>query len=123
MVRALRGATTVVNNDMEEILEATRELLGEMISKNEINKEDLIDIVFTITPDLTKVFPARAARQIGYTDVPLLDMAAPDIEGALKKCIRAIIHVNTDKKNSDMKPIYLRGATVLRPDIVKGNDK
>lgn len=122
MVRAVRGATTVVNNDTEEILEATRELLSELVEKNSIDKEDMIDIVFTVTPDLTKVFPARAARQLGYTDVALLDMQAPDIEGALKMCIRAIIHFNTDKSNSDMKPAYLRGAKVLRPDIVK-NDK
>ena len=122
MVRAVRGATTVVNNDTEEILEATRELLSELVEKNSIDKEDMIDIVFTVTPDLTKVFPARAARHLGYTDVALLDMQAPDIEGALKMCIRAIIHFNTDKSNSDMKPAYLRGAKVLRPDIVK-NDK
>ena len=123
MVRAVRGATTVVNNDTEEILEATRELLSELAERNSIDKEDMIDIVFTVTPDLTKVFPARAARQLGYTDVPLLDMLAPDIEGALKMCIRVIIHFNTDKSNGDMKPAYLRGAKVLRPDIVKKDMK
>ena len=119
MVRAIRGATTVVNNDAEEILEATRELLGEIVKRNEISKDDLIDIIFTLTPDLTKVFPTKAARQLGYTDIPLLDMQAPDIEGALKMCIRTIVHLNTDKKNVDMKHVYLRGAKVLRPDIVK----
>lgn len=119
MVRAIRGATTVVNNDAEEILEATRELLTEIGRRNEINQDDLIDIVFTLTPDLTKVFPTKAARQLGYTDVPLLDMQSPDIEGALKMCIRTIVHINTEKKNGDMKHVYLRGAKILRPDIVK----
>lgn len=119
MVRAVRGATTVNENEIEEILGATREMLGELMERNEIPREDLIDIVFTITPDLTKVFPARAARQMGYTDVPLLDMQSPDIEGALKMCIRTIIHFNTEKSNSELHPVYLRGATVLRPDIVK----
>lgn len=123
MVRAVRGATTVVNNEAEEILEATRELIGEIVRRNEINKEDLIDIVFTLTPDLTKVFPTKAARQLGYTDVPLLDMQAPDIEGALEMCIRTIIHINTEKKNADMKHVYLRGAKVLRPDIVNDEVK
>lgn len=118
MVRAIRGATTVVNNDAEEILEAAGELISEIVRRNEINKEDLIDIIFTLTPDLIKVFPTKAARQLGYTDVPLLDMQAPDIEGALKMCIRTIVHLNTEKKNSDMKHVYLRGAKVLRPDIV-----
>ncbi len=120
MVRAVRGATTVANNDANEIMEATEELLKEIMSENNIDQDDLIDIVFTVTPDLTKVFPAKAARRIGFTDVPLLDMQSPDIEGALKMCIRTIVHLNTDKKNSDMKHIYLRGAKVLRPDIVKG---
>ncbi|MDO5396559.1 MAG: chorismate mutase [bacterium] len=123
MVRAVRGATTVVNNDAEEILEATREMLSELEQRNGINKEDLIDIVFTVTPDLTKVFPARAARQLGYTDIPLLDMQSPDIEGALEMCIRTIVHLNTEKKNSDMKHVYLRGAKVLRPDIVNNEVK
>lgn len=123
MVRAVRGATTVVNNDAEEILEAARELLSEIMQKNEINKDDLIDIIFTVTPDLTKAFPTKAARQLGYTEVSLLDMQSPDIEGALKMCIRAIVRLNTEKKNSDMKYIYLRGARVLRPDIVKNENR
>lgn len=123
MVRAVRGATTVVNNETEEILAVTRELLAEIMQRNEINKEDLIDIIFTVTPDLTKVFPTRAARQLGYTDIPLLDMQAPDIEGALKMCIRTIVHLNTEKKNSEMKHVYLRGAKVLRPDIVNNEVK
>ncbi len=116
-VRAVRGATTVENNDLEEILEATREMLSAVIEANELVQEDIIDMIFTVTPDLDKVFPARAARQLGFTEVALLDMLAPDIEGALKKCIRVVIHINTDKSNSEMKPQYLRGAVVLRPDI------
>jgi len=118
VVRAIRGATTVENNEVEEILEATREMIGAVVEENDINGEDIIDMIFTVTPDLNKVFPARAARQLGYTDVALLDMVAPDIEGALKKCIRVVIHINTDKSNSELKPQYLRGAAVLRPDIV-----
>ena len=116
-VRAVRGATTVENNDLEEILEATREMLNAIIEANDIRNEDVIDMIFTVTPDIDKVFPARAARQIGFTDIALLDMLAPDIEGALKKCIRVVIHINTEKSNAEMKPQYLRGATVLRPDI------
>lgn len=116
-VRAVRGAITVENNDLEEILGATREMLEAIIRENDISNEDVIDMIFTVTPDLNKVFPARAARQIGFTDIALLDMAAPDIEGALKKCIRVAIHINTEKSNKEMKPQYLRGASVLRPDI------
>lgn len=118
-VRAVRGATTVERNDGELILEAAKELLEELIKANELKGEELIDIIFTVTPDLTKAFPARAARQLGYTDVPLLDMLEPDVEGALEKCIRIIIHTNTDKKNSEMIPVYMRGAVSLRPDLAK----
>ncbi len=122
MVRAVRGATTANENGVEEILDATEELLKELMDKNDIMQEDLIDIVFTVTSDLTKVFPARAARNLGYTDIPLLDMAAPDIEGSLPMCIRAIIHFNTDMTNADTHHVYLRGARVLRPDIVEEED-
>ena len=118
-VRADRGATTVEHNEEKKILENTKELLEDIIKENALEKEDLIDMIFTITPDIDKAFPARAARQLGYTDVPLLDMAEPEIEGALTKCIRIIIHTNTEKKNSDMIPVYLRGAKALRPDLIK----
>ena len=119
MVRGIRGATTVENNDKREILDASAQMLEKIISENEINIDDIVSIIFTITPDLTKAFPAAAAREMGIVNVPLLDMSEPEIEGALKKCIRILMHVNTDKNNSDMKHIYLKGAKVLRPDLVK----
>ncbi len=119
MVRAIRGATTVENNEREEIIEATKEMLAQIISDNALKTEDMISVIFTVTPDLDKVFPAAAVRQMGITDVPLLDMAAPDIDGALKKCIRVIVHTNSDKGNKDMIHSYLRGAKVLRPDLAK----
>lgn len=119
MVRGIRGATTVENNDKREILDASAQMLEKIISENEINIDDIVSIIFTITPDLTKAFPAAAAREMGIVNVPLLDMSEPEIDGALKKCIRVLMHVNTDKNNSDMKHIYLKGAKVLRPDLVK----
>lgn len=117
IMRALRGATTVYENTREAIFSATQELISEMIEKNDINTGDMADIIFTVTPDLTAVFPAAAIRGMGICDVPLLDMAAPDIDGALKMCIRVMIHINTDLDNSDLKHIYLRGSKALRPDI------
>ena len=114
MVRAIRGATTVENNDREEIIEATKEMLETIISENNIKTEDMVSVIFTITPDLDKVFPAVAARKMG-----MLDMSEPEIDGALKKCIRILMHINSDKQNKDMVHAYLRGATVLRPDLVK----
>lgn len=119
MVRGIRGATTVENNDKREILDASAQMLEKIISENEINIDDIVSIIFTITPDLTKAFPAAAAREMGIVNVPLLDMSEPEIDGALKKCIRILMHINTEKNNSDMKHIYLKGAKVLRPDLVK----
>ena len=119
MVRAIRGATTVENNDREEIIEATKEMLETIISENNIKNRRYGVCHFYGTPDLDKVFPAVAARKMGIVDVPLLDMSEPEIDGALKKCIRILMHVNSDKQNKDMVHAYLRGATVLRPDLVK----
>ena len=118
-VRAVRGATTVEVNEREAIIDATKELLGEIIERNNIKTENMVDIIFTVTSDLTKVFPAATARQMGIVDVPLLDMLSPEIEGSLKKCIRIMLHFNTDKQNSEIHPVYLRGAVALRPDIIK----
>lgn len=119
MVRAIRGATTVENNDKFEILDATEEILNEIISKNNLNKKDIISIIFTITPDLDTVFPAVAARKMGINDVPLLDMSQPVINGALKKCIRVLMHINSQKENKEMNHVYLHKAKGLRPDLAE----
>ena len=117
-VRAIRGATTA-ENTRESILEATLQLIAEIEEKNDLKRADAISIIFTVTQDLTAVFPAVAARQFGLTFVPLLDMAAPNIDGALEKCIRIMIYINTDKTKEEINHVYLRGAKVLRPDIVE----
>lgn len=117
-VRGIRGATTVANNTKEEIFDATIEMVREIIEINKITTDDIVDFIFTVTPDITAVFPAAAVRTMGITDVPLLDMAAPQIDNALKMCIRVLVHINTDCENSQLNHVYLRGAKVLRPDLV-----
>ncbi len=119
-MRAIRGAITVEHNSREEILEATRILLDEMIEKNSVAHDDMVDMIFTLTPDLNAVFPAVAARLEGITDVPLMCMSEIPIEGALPKCVRILMHVNTDKKLAEINHIYLRGAVKLRPDLAGG---
>lgn len=118
-VRAIRGATTAEENTREAIIDATLELLKVIEEKNDLKRADSISIIFTVTSDLTAVFPAAAAREMGLTFVPLLDMAAPDIDGSLKKCIRVMIHINTDKTKDEIKHVYLRGAKALRPDLAE----
>lgn len=118
MTRGVRGATTVESNSPEAILDATKELLSAMIKVNEIDDVDSVgSAFFTLTQDLNAEFPAVAARQMGWTEVPLLCGHEMNKPGALPMCLRVLLHVNTDKPAKDIKHVYLRGARVLRPDI------
>jgi chorismate mutase len=119
LVRGVRGATTVEANTVEAILEATRELLSAMVEANDIDAEYVASAYFTTTPDLNAEFPALAAREIrpGWQHVALLCGHEMNVPKGLKMCLRILLHVNTDKAANEIKHIYLRGATALRPDI------
>lgn len=115
--RGIRGATTVSANEREEILTATRQLLALMIRTNGIDSKDVASAQFTTTLDVDAEFPALAARQLGWLDVPLLcghEMAVP---GSLPMCIRVLVHWNTEKTQDQVEHIYVREATKLRPDL------
>jgi chorismate mutase len=116
-VRGIRGATTVATNDAAEVLAATRELLREMIACNEIDPTEVASAIFSTTPDVTAEFPAVAARQLGWISVPLMCTHEMAVPGSLPGCIRVLIHLNTDKPQSDIRHIYLREAVVLRRDL------
>ena len=116
-VRGIRGATTVSKNTREEIIEAARELLTAMIEANDINPEDVASAHFTTTPDLNAEFPAVAARQMGWTFVPLMCGHEMSVPGSLPLCLRILLHLNTDKGAHDIHHVYIRGAAALRPDL------
>jgi chorismate mutase len=116
-VRGIRGATTVRSNTREEILEATREMLETLIDVNEINAEDVASAWFTTTPDVNVEFPAVAARQMGWTFVPLMCSHEMNVPGSLPLCVRVLLHVNTEKSIHDVRHVYVRGASALRPDL------
>ncbi len=118
MVRGVRGATTVERDDAESILSATEELVREVVAANGIASEDVASALFTVTPDLRAEFPAAAARRMGWTMVPLLNFTEIGVPGRLEKCIRILVHVNTDKSQAEMVHVYLREAVALRPDLV-----
>ena len=117
LTRGIRGAITVNANTREAILGATAELLTAMVEANGIEVEDMASAFFTSSPDLTAEFPALAARQMGWTDVALLCGHEIDVPGALPRCLRILLHVNTEKKASELVHVYLHGAKVLRPDF------
>ncbi len=116
-VRGVRGATTVDRNQKEEILERTRELLIHMVEANGIRIEDIASAWLTTTPDVYAEFPAVAARQLGWTLVPLMQSHEMSVPGMLPRCIRVLLHWNTDKAQSEIRHIYLREAARLRPDL------
>ncbi|MDJ0756816.1 MAG: chorismate mutase [Ardenticatenaceae bacterium] len=114
--RGVRGATTVKSNDAATILTATRELLFTMIRSNHIDSADVSSAIFTVTPDLDATFPATAARQLGWYDVPLICMVEIGVPGSLKQCVRILLHWNTPKNQQEIKHVYLHESTSLRPD-------
>jgi chorismate mutase len=117
-VRALRGAVTVDRNDPEAILSAASELLVAILERNEVDRDDLISIIFTSTPDLTAEFPAAAARSIGISDVPLLCAGEIDVPGALPRCIRVLVHLYSDRDYANLHHVYLGDARRLRADLL-----
>lgn len=118
-VRAIRGAITVDRNSREAILAATRELLRAIIAANDLAADDLISANFTMTPDLNAAFPAEAAREMGWNHVPLLCMSEIGVPGSLPACIRLMIHTYTARPAADIRHLYLREASRLRPDLTQ----
>jgi chorismate mutase len=117
-VRGIRGATSVEADVPELILAATRELLLELLRANGLESfEDIVSAIFTTSPDLTSTFPAEAARSIGMRQVPLLCASEISVPGSLPRCIRVLLHVNTDKTQAEINHIYLHEAKRLRPDM------
>jgi len=115
--RGVRGATTVQSNDRELILKATRQLLALMIRRNGIESQDVASAMFTVTDDLSAEFPALAARQLGWLEVPLLcgyELSVPD---SLPRCIRILLHWNSEKSQSEIQHVYIHQAKTLRPDL------
>jgi chorismate mutase len=115
--RGVRGATTVQADDRDQILAATRQLLALMIRRNGIESTDVASATFTVTNDLGAEFPALAARQLGWLEVPLLCSYEISVPKSLPRCIRVLVLWNTDKAQSEISHVYLHEAEKLRPDL------
>jgi chorismate mutase len=118
-IRGIRGATTVSADEPDLILEATRELLEEILGANASMKpEDVGSALFTVTDDLASSFPAQAARQMGWGLVPMMCAREIPVPGSLPRAIRVLVHWNTDIPQNKVTHVYLREAVKLRPDLV-----
>lgn len=116
--RGIRGATTLSFNTKEEIKTATVELVREIMETNFIQKEDIAFIIFTVTSDVNADFPAKYARlELGFDTVPMMCYREMEVTGSMPLCLRALVTINTEKSQKEIKHCYLRGAKALRKDI------
>ena len=115
---ALRGAISVERNTEEDISKASKEIMDKLMEENDLQKEDLVSIITTATADLTKVYPGKAIREIGYNYTPILCMQEMKVENSSEKMIRLLVHVNGSRKKEEIKHQYLKKAKKLRPDLV-----
>ena len=118
-LRGIRGAITVELDSKERIIAATERLLRAMVEANRFEPEEIASALFTVTPDLHSEFPAAAARKMGWTYVPMLNFTEIGVESGLARCIRVMVHVHTEVAQRDIVHVYLEGAEVLRPDLLK----
>lgn len=123
-MHGIRGATTIEADVKEYVLSATQELLEKIFSSNpDLKTEDIGSAIFTVTQDINSVFPALAARQMGWDQVPMMCAQEIPVPGSLPLCIRVLIHWNTNKTQDAIQHIYLHEAIKLRPDITNPSNK
>ena len=118
-MRGIRGAITVDRDETEDIVAATKRLLSEMVARNGVELDDIASVLFSLTPDVRAVFPALGAREMGWVHVPMLHFTEIDVPGALPRCIRVLMHVNTSRTLDEIEHVYLDKAAALRPDLAK----
>ncbi|MCA9858440.1 MAG: chorismate mutase [Thermomicrobiales bacterium] len=120
--RGIRGATTADANTAEDILEATTEMMNLLIRLNDLEPEHVVSAIFTTSPDLNATFPAVAAREIGWYEVPLMCAHEMDVPASLQKAVRVLLQINTTKSASEIRHVYLKGARQLRPEWAYDED-
>ena len=118
-VRAIRGATQVDADDRDAILDGTAELVTAVMTRNDLTPDDVISVLFTVTPDLTAEFPALAARKLGFHAVPLMCATEIPVKGAMPRVVRLMAHVESERPRAQVQHVYLRGAAALRQDIAQ----
>ena len=118
-VRAVRGATQLEHDSRDHMLERVAEMVTGVMQANDLTVDDFISIVFTATSDLSSEFPAYAARQLGFDDVPLICARELEIEGSMPRVVRMLAHVETHLSRAEVTHVYLHGASQLRRDLIR----
>lgn len=118
-LRGVRGATCAAENSKSAIVETTKAMLLKIIEANDMQPDDIASAFFSTTRDLTAEFPAIAARQLGWKEVPLMCMHEMEVPNSLPMCVRVMVHWNTEKRASDIRHVYINGAERLRPDLIR----
>jgi chorismate mutase len=118
-VRAVRGATQLDVDDREHMLDRVAEMVTDVMAANDLSVDDFISVIFTATSDLRSEFPAYAARQLGFGDVPLICARELEIEGSMPRVVRMMAHVETDLDRGEVTHVYLHGAAHLRRDLTR----
>jgi chorismate mutase len=119
--RAIRGATSAAADTPAAILEATRELLLAIVTRNALAQDEIVSVIFTVTTDLSSAYPAQAARELGWNEVPLLCMTEIPVPHGPARCIRILMHVEFPTVRERVEHVYLHAARQLRPDLVGAN--
>jgi chorismate mutase len=118
-VRAVRGATQLVSDTRDEMLDRVAEMVTEVMAANQLDVDDFISVIFTATSDLVAEFPAYAARQLGFGEIPLLCARELEIAGSMPRVVRMLAHVETDLPRGEVTHVYLHGAAALRTDLTR----
>ncbi len=118
-MRAIRGATQLESDTREQMLDRVAEMVTEVMRANDLEVDDFISVVFTATSDLVSEFPAYAARQLGFGEVPLICARELEIEGSMPRMVRMMAHVETEVPRSEITHVYLHGAAALRSDLTR----
>ncbi|PKQ26233.1 MAG: chorismate mutase [Actinobacteria bacterium HGW-Actinobacteria-4] len=118
-IRAIRGATTLAQDERDHLHERTHELVDAMLAQNGLTQEDIISVIFTCTPDIVSDFPAAAARTLGFGAVPLMCAQEMAVPGALPLVVRVMMHANLDTPRDDVLHVYLHDAVSLRRDLAQ----
>ncbi len=118
-MRAIRGATQLVEDTREQMLERVTEMVTEVMAANKLDVDDFISVIFTATSDLVAEFPAYAARRLGFGEIPLLCARELEIDGSMPRVVRMMAHVDTELERREVTHVYLHGAAALRSDLTK----